>query len=411
MLLVHKLGALAGVLAVVCGAASLAGLQASAEGADNDIFAFHERVALAIASTAGCFLLFLALLHEDEKDENRRPCAVVGGSLALAACVVYTGVMLAATDAELAVVRWTAAVLFGAVLSASAIALVVSAIRAFQAFLRGWQDGEQAEAAMRVEGVVDKVLEWLLAVVVILVVLAGVAAYRRPSLYVTRTDMTGKVVIITDSCAERGFLHAETLATWGAEVIVACSDEHEAKHSAARIAVSSGNAKVHGMRLDLRSVDSVRDFADGFSQAHSRLDVLVNSADVGVTEATSGENLLTQDGVDSVLQVNYLSHALLTDLLLPLLKASAPSRIVHVGSESHRNGVIPLLHASGEPKVSAWTGLLGPTYMTSMSCVYVVPICLCLDRPPRPDIYEFYVVLICRAYRSLPGPASSAAPP
>jgi len=47
----------------------------------------------------------------------------------------------------------------------------------------------------RMEGVVSLVMEWLLAVVVILIVLVGVASYRRPSLHVTRADMTGKVAM------------------------------------------------------------------------------------------------------------------------------------------------------------------------------------------------------------------------
>ena len=56
-------------------------------------------------------------------------------------------------------------------------------------------------------------------------------------------------------------------------------------------------------------------------------------------------------------QVNYLSHALLTDLLLPLLKASKPSRVVHVSSEAHRKGASP--NPGADVTSANWTGLQG----------------------------------------------------
>lgn len=278
-----------------------------------------------------------------------KPFAVVGSSVTLTATIRFAGLALASTDTELAAVQWLAMLLSGVVALSTIIAVVVLSIRSFQTFVRDWQDpsGLEDEAVLmqreRMEGMFSLVMEWLLAVLVILVVLMGIASYRRPSLHVSRTDMTGKVVIITDSCAGRGFLHAEMLAKWNAEVIVTCADEKEAASSAARIVDASANSKVHGMKLDLLSIGSVRAFAQQFAGTHTRLDVLVNSADVCVTP---GENVLSADGLDSVLQTNYVSHAILTELLLPLLRKSSGSRIVHVSADAHANGYPSLPHAS-----------------------------------------------------------------
>ena len=189
------------------------------------------------------------------------------------------------------------------------IAAVVGGIRAVQAMVRmdpydtALDDGPEMAMRARIEGLVNLAKEWLLAVLILVVLLGAVASYRRPSLHVSRTDMTGRVVIITQSCSGRGFLHAETLARWNAHVTVTCDREPEAKASAARIVEATGNPNVRGMLLDLRSIRSVRAFAARFAETHERLHVLVNSADAPESAATSGPALLTQDGIDSVLQV------------------------------------------------------------------------------------------------------------
>jgi uncharacterized membrane protein YgcG len=185
------------------------------------------------------------------------------------------------------------------------------------AFVKGWQDpsDEQDEAAMRqrerMDSIVSVVMEWMLAVLVIFVVLGVVAIIRRPNLHVTPTDMAGKVVIITDSCSGRGLLHAQTLAQWKADVIVTCANKTEAESTALGIAMSSENDKVRGMRLDLRSLASVRTFAQDFMKSHKQLHVLVNSADARVSDSTSGNFLLTHDSIDSVVQARAISYNIL----------------------------------------------------------------------------------------------------
>ena len=115
----------------------------------------------------------------------------------------------------------------------------------------------------------------------------------------------------------------------GARVILACRNEQKAKDAARDIINETGSDKVVVRIVDLASFESVRTFAKLINETEERLDILVNNAGFG------GSYRLTVDGYESVFQVNYISHFLLTLLLMEKLKKSAPSRIVNVSSIGH----------------------------------------------------------------------------
>jgi NAD(P)-dependent dehydrogenase (short-subunit alcohol dehydrogenase family) len=75
----------------------------------------------------------------------------------------------------------------------------------------------------------------------------------------------------------------------------------------------------------------VRELAARVAGAHPGLDVLINNAGVGAGAPGSGREL-SADGHELRLAVNYLAPVVLTRALLPVLRASAPARIVNVGS-------------------------------------------------------------------------------
>lgn len=72
-----------------------------------------------------------------------------------------------------------------------------------------------------------------------------------------------------------------------------------------------------------------------FLQEEKRLDILINNAGV-----MAMPKCLTKDGFEMQLGVNHMGHFLLTNLLLDVLKATAPSRIVVLSSLAHKFGTI-----------------------------------------------------------------------
>jgi len=108
----------------------------------------------------------------------------------------------------------------------------------------------------------------------------------------------------------------------------------EKSEAAARNLSAATGAYVQSSPLDLSSFKNVRAFANKFLEDfHGNLHLLINDAGISHEIVSGGK---TVDGFEQVFQVNYLGHFLLTELLLPALRKSRPSRIVHVASEAHK---------------------------------------------------------------------------
>ncbi|XP_049586157.1 retinol dehydrogenase 13 [Syngnathus scovelli] len=147
--------------------------------------------------------------------------------------------------------------------------------------------------------------------------------------------LDGKTVLVTGANTGIGKETCRELARRGARMVMACRDLSRAERAAEDIRKSTGNGNVVIRHVDLASLHSVRSFAKDFLDSEDRLDVLVNNAGVMMCP-----KWLTEDGFETQFAVNHLSHFLLTNLLLPKLKSSAPSRVVTVSSVAHRGGHI-----------------------------------------------------------------------
>jgi NAD(P)-dependent dehydrogenase (short-subunit alcohol dehydrogenase family) len=134
------------------------------------------------------------------------------------------------------------------------------------------------------------------------------------------------VVLITGATSGLGRYLAGQLAGSGGQVLVHGRDQGRVADLTAEL---GGGAR--GYVADLASLGDVRDLAAQVRAEVPRLDVLVNNAGIGFG-APGEKRQLSADGHELRFAVNYLAPVLLTRLLMPLLTASAPSRIVNVGS-------------------------------------------------------------------------------
>ena len=145
-----------------------------------------------------------------------------------------------------------------------------------------------------------------------------------------------KTAVVTGANSGIGLETARGLASSGHRVLMLCRSAERAEAARADIDASVPGALTEVVLIDLGDTDSVRAAAAEVTARLDRLDVLVNNA--GIT--LRGARQVNAAGHDLMWATNHLGPFLLTNLLLPLLHASAPARVVNVASAAHRWGRI-----------------------------------------------------------------------
>jgi NAD(P)-dependent dehydrogenase (short-subunit alcohol dehydrogenase family) len=137
------------------------------------------------------------------------------------------------------------------------------------------------------------------------------------------------VVLVTGATDGLGRALAVDLARSGATVLVHGRDPGRIADTVAQV---EQYGTVRSYQADLADLSQVRALADQVTKAEPRLDVLVNNAGIGSSVPGGGARQESADGYELRFAVNYLAGFALTRLLLPVLTASAPARIVNVSS-------------------------------------------------------------------------------
>jgi retinol dehydrogenase-14 len=147
--------------------------------------------------------------------------------------------------------------------------------------------------------------------------------------------MVDRLCLVTGANRGIGWATALGLARRGATVVMLCRDAERCARACEEVRRQSGNPNVSGVTIDLASLTSIRAAAAELARRYPAVHVLVNNAGVNLARPA-----LSPDGIERTFAVNHLGPFLLTNLLLPLLRAGAPARVVSVTSWFERFGRI-----------------------------------------------------------------------
>ncbi len=138
-------------------------------------------------------------------------------------------------------------------------------------------------------------------------------------------NQTDKVFLITGGSSGVGKATAIGLAQKGAKVVIVNRNAAQSQQALKEIAHRTGNDQGTYLTADLSLQSSIRNLADEFKRKYDNLHVLANCAG-----AIFNQKQITSEGIERSFAVNYMSHFVLTNQLLDMLKASGPSRIITV---------------------------------------------------------------------------------
>jgi NAD(P)-dependent dehydrogenase (short-subunit alcohol dehydrogenase family) len=161
-------------------------------------------------------------------------------------------------------------------------------------------------------------------------------------------NLRGKICIVTGSNSGIGKETALALAGMNATVVMGVRNIERGQASLESIVQETGTKTIEMIQCDVASRSSIEKFAAEFKSRHNTLHVLVNNAG-----AVFNRRQITEDGFERTFAVNYLGPFLLTRELLPVLKSSAPSRVINLSSGLYKSGNVVLNDLQSEKQYSS----------------------------------------------------------
>lgn len=144
--------------------------------------------------------------------------------------------------------------------------------------------------------------------------------------------LQSKTVLITGATDGLGKLVAHRFAKRGTTLILHGRNEAKGQRLVEEIKAASGNVNLFYYNADFASLEEVKQLSETVLANHKALHLLINNAAIGGGPKGSQQRELSKDGHELRFAINYLSHFLLTENLLPLLKSSAPAKIIPISS-------------------------------------------------------------------------------
>jgi NAD(P)-dependent dehydrogenase (short-subunit alcohol dehydrogenase family) len=174
----------------------------------------------------------------------------------------------------------------------------------------------------------------------------------------------GKVAIVTGANSGLGQEITIGLAKKEVRIIMACRNIKKAESSKSEIIKIVPSADIEIMELDLNSLASVRNFVKSFCEKYDHLNLLIENAGIMIPPFEK-----TEDGFESQMGVNYFSHFLLTNLLMPILNKTKGARVITTSSIAHEKGRIDFDNLNSEISYSK-IGAYGQSKLACLMFAY-----------------------------------------
>lgn len=178
------------------------------------------------------------------------------------------------------------------------------------------------------------------------------------------TSMQGRVCLVTGATSGIGKAIALRLAERGATVVLVARSREKGEAVRAELQQRTGNPSIDLVLADLSSMESIQRGVADFQRRYSKLHVLVNQAGLVQNQRTP-----TVDGLETMFATNYLAYFALTNLLLPELKAGAPSRVLNVTGGIEAAGRIDFDDLQSEKRFS-WSKALAQSKLADVLFTY-----------------------------------------
>ena len=177
--------------------------------------------------------------------------------------------------------------------------------------------------------------------------------------------MEEKVCMITGANSGIGKATAKALAKMNATVVMVCRNRERGELAQKEIIEETGNNNIDLLLCDLSSQEQIRNLASEFTNKYSVLHVLINNAGIMLKNRK-----LSVDGFEMNFAVHVLAPFLLTNLLLSILKKSAPSRIINVASAAHKRAKIDFDDLQSENKKYRLFKIYGSSKLAELLFTY-----------------------------------------
>lgn len=174
------------------------------------------------------------------------------------------------------------------------------------------------------------------------------------------SSQKGKIAIVTGANIGLGYETTIGLAKKEVKVIMACRNMDKAEAAKAEVLKQVPSADLEIIKLDLNSLQSVRDFVQAYTAKYDQLDLLIENAGIMIPPFSK-----TEDGFESQMGVNYFGHFLLTNLLFPTLKKTKDARIITLSSNAHKAGKIDFENLNAEKSYSK----MGAYSQSKLACL------------------------------------------